>query len=508
MKFRTWMWIISTSLFATLAITLQLSAQNNPNHKLQQYKLTQVGTFGGPNSNSASGPAFGNENNFNYGGATVGLAATNTPDPFSPNCWYDCFVDHALRFENGNLTDLGALPGSGNSSASYGINDFGLIVGVSENGSIDPATGYPEYHAVVWRNGRIRDLGTFGGSVSQAFAVNEWGQVVGVAANTVPDQYASGLGPCTSWNCWPVTTQQRAFLWEGGRLQDLGTLGTGNDAVAYYVNQFGQVAGVSYTNTIPNPTTGVPTQDPFLWDRGNMIDLGSLGGVSGTTYGLNNLGQVVGRSNLAGDQTEHAFLWARGALTDLGTLGGSASNAFAISDSGAVAGTSYTTGDQTFHAFLWEHGNLTDLGTIAGDTASNSQAVNVTGTVVGLSCATTSCQTERAFVKEYGGPMLDLNALVNPPSDLYLLFAYAIADSGEILAYGQLPSGDIRIAVLTPSGHCDSTCEERIAESANRPLNPVQAAGSVPGRFTGIPGMGRNNLLGPQGLNPFAVQPK
>jgi probable HAF family extracellular repeat protein len=203
-------------LFAALAITIPVSAQYNPNHQPNHYHYTliQIGTFGGPTSDYATGPASTLEQYFNSLGETVGTAATAAADPFYPNCFFDCFVDHALKFQNGTLTDLGALPGNSgsNSSTGYGINASELVVGVSENGSIDPSTGYPEYHAVVWRGGVPTDLGTLGGSVSQAFAVNNSGQVVGVAANAVTDQYASGLGPCTTWNCWPVTTQQRAFL--------------------------------------------------------------------------------------------------------------------------------------------------------------------------------------------------------------------------------------------------------------------------------------------------------
>jgi len=460
--------VVAITLLATLSITFELFAQDNSHHKHHQYKIAQIGTFGGPDSDFLTGPAYSAENYFNRKGATVGDAQTDIADPFSPKCfWFStsCFGGFAFKFENGTLIDLGALPGSEN-SAAYGINDSGLTVGISENGLTDPATGYPEYDAVVWRHGLIEDLGTLGGSVSQAFAVNHLGQVVGVAANAVPDEYASGLGPCTTVNCWPVTTQQRAFLWQGRELQDLGTLG-GNDAVAYFVNDRGQVAGVSYTNTTANKTTGLPTQDPFLWERGRMVDLGSLGGTLGIVYWLNNRGQVAGQSNLAGDKLFHAFLWDRGILTDLGTLGGDLSIATSLSDAGDVVGVALTSGNQQAHGFLWHHGTITDLGTLQGHINSRAYSVNDEGVIVGESCGSTCDGTARAVIWDKGAPA-DLNALVEPPSNLHLQFAYAIADSGEILVWGTLPNGDIRIAELTPTGDCEEDCEERIAMNLSK----------------------------------------
>jgi probable HAF family extracellular repeat protein len=69
-----------------------------------------------------------------------------------------------VLWQNGVVTDLGALPGNNgeNSSWAIAINNFGLVVGFSENGAIDPVSGYPEVDAVVWKNGNISNLGTFG----------------------------------------------------------------------------------------------------------------------------------------------------------------------------------------------------------------------------------------------------------------------------------------------------------------------------------------------------------
>src|SRR5438093_10871474 len=306
--------ITLTTLLAVLASQDQLAAHNT------KYNMIDLGTFGGPASIIA--PSSGGPQNparaLTSRGVVVGQAETATPDPFSPDCFNPyCLAGHAFRWQDGVLTDLGTLEGvnSNLSSVANWINDRGWIAGASYSGGIDPVTGFPARHAVLWKNGEIIDLGTLGEDFSEANALNNRGQVVGLSLNGIPDPVSFFDQP----------TDSRAFLWQNGIMQDLGTLG-GLDAGAFAVNESGQVAGISTTNAMPNATPGIPTVHPFLWQRGRMLDLGTLGGtasgVDGPAILLNNRGQVAGTSTLAWDETYHPFVWERGVMTDVGTLGG------------------------------------------------------------------------------------------------------------------------------------------------------------------------------------------
>ena len=122
----------------------------------------------------------------------------------------DCLVAHAFQWHDGTKTDLGALPGNANSGFTV-ISANGLIAGVSEDPfTIDPMLGgIPEFHAVLWKNGKITELGALteeGGHSSTADAVNSRGQVVGGAFTENPDPF-SLLG---------TGFQTRAFLWQNG----------------------------------------------------------------------------------------------------------------------------------------------------------------------------------------------------------------------------------------------------------------------------------------------------
>ena len=444
MKRNMAMYITTLTLLAVLAV-VQLAAQDSADHKNSHhhYKLIDLGTFGGPIGAVNTEPT---ENDIiNITGTIVGGADTSIPTPV-PGCYNpvlnpDCYIFHAFAWRGDGLMDLGSLRG-GKFSFAEGINNLGQIAGVSENGQNDPVTGNPEFRAVIWQNWPNFDLGTLGGPSSFAGSINDQGQVMGVSLNDVPDPFSIvGLGSMTTM------TQTRGFLWEHGNMRDLGSIG-GPDTFPIFLNEEGDVAGVGYTSNIADPNTGFPHMDPFLWRNGKMQDLGNLGGTNDPmgpslfVAGLNNRGQVVGTMNLPGDQFFHAFLWDGEKLVDLnasgGGLGGIFSFAAGLNDSGEVVGAATLPGDQVQHAFLWRNGVMTDLGTPSGDACSQAENINSLGQVVGASQSAQDCSGRftHAFLWESALPSVDLNTLIPSNSPLELTVASLITDRGEIIGGG------------------------------------------------------------------------
>jgi len=464
--------IATITFFALLAIPVQSAAQefSAAPKKQPRYRLIDLGTLGGPNSAEFEFPFINNK------GVIVGAADTALPDPNAPDCYDpDCFIIHGFIWQHGVMNDLGALPGAYNSEAIWNNNN-GLTVGQSQNGLIDPLLGFPAGVAVLWkRSGQVINLGTFGGYESLAAAINDRGQIVGGSTNDVPDVFPF-------WPLGFMGAQTRAFFWEKGVMLDIGTLG-GPDAFALFVNQFGQVAGASYTSFNPNPVLNfcgqfsdqVPTMDPFLWTNGNMIDLGTLGGTCGVADALNNHGQVVGFSDLKEDIDLHPFLWPgqHGMMRDLGTLGGNFGEAKWLNDRGEVVGWS-TTPDVDQHAFFWKDGVMTDLGTVEGDTCSVAKVINEKGQVVGNS-GSGACDEVHGFLWQQGRPMIDLNTFVPPGSDLQITDAEFINDQGEITATGMLPNGNFHAVVLIPCGAAqrDDGCRDADEASTSLRTDPT-----------------------------------
>jgi probable HAF family extracellular repeat protein len=209
----------------------------------------------------------------------------------------------------------------------------------------------------------VQDLGTLGGTFSTAGSINNKGWVPGGA--TI-------LGD----------TALHAFLWRKGVMTDLGTLGGPNSIAAYPLNERGQVTGYSDTST-PDPNgedfCGFGTNLiclPFVWQKGVMSPLPTLGGNNGQANEINNRGQVVGfAENTTLDSTCPApelqakpIIWQHGEIQQLPTFPGDPDGgANAINDRGQAvgfSGTCYGGSTPGLHALLWQGGALTDLGNL------------------------------------------------------------------------------------------------------------------------------------------------
>ena len=132
---------------------------------------------------------------------------------------------------------------------------------------------------------------------------------------------------------------------------DLGALPGYGISVPACINNGGQVAGWA--------TDSTGYGHAFLYSGGAMQDLGTLGG-SSEALGINNSGQVVGLfvfTRGSNGTTDHAFLYSGGQMQDLGTLGGVLSVAYGINDSGQIAGDAPTTSGDP-HAILYSGGKI------------------------------------------------------------------------------------------------------------------------------------------------------
>ena len=122
MKSRTWMWNIAMCLFAALAITLQLSAQDNPDHQ------ATIITFDAPGAGTNGATGQGTlPIKINPSGAIVGFTRDAND------------VRHGfLRSRDGSFTIFDA-PGAGTSpfqgTRAYGLNPAGTIAGYYDDAS-------------------------------------------------------------------------------------------------------------------------------------------------------------------------------------------------------------------------------------------------------------------------------------------------------------------------------------------------------------------------------------
>jgi len=357
------------------------------------------------------------------------------------------------------VTDLGPLD-----------TPFSEAIAVTDNGLVTGAETLPDgtSHAAIWYNGRLVNIGQtgLGGPNSAGEGVNEKGQVSGLAELSTPDPNGEDFcGFGTHLICLP-------FLWWKGVMTSFPTLG-GVNGEAGQINSRGEVAG-NVENAVLDPTCvglGTPQkfeEKPVIWKNGEIYELPTyLGDPDGWTFGVNDKGQVVGASggcSTLNSQTgvyvlsRHALLWDRGEVTDLGNLGGSGAVgpgnvALGLNNRGQVIGVSDLQGDTTYHGFVWtKDGGIKGLGTLSGDVTSVALGINDEGAIVGASFDVGG--NPRAFLRQ-DGVMTDLNKLISADAPLYLLFAHGINSQGVIVGFGvDTGTGNVHAYLATP---CDNS---------------------------------------------------
>jgi probable HAF family extracellular repeat protein len=264
---------------------------------------------------------------------------------------------------------------------------LGLLACTSEETPTDPAAGArPEMAAA--KTYTAVDLGTLDiplgfPSFSLASDINDAGQVVGVS--TAPQIMPTPRGQSLA---------SHAFLWQRGVMTDLGTLG-GYFSEALGINPAGEVVGWSFILREGSANA----QHAFLWNNGIMTDLGTLGGRESRAWDINPAGRVVGSSQIAeGVSAPNVFLWEKGVMTDLGFEPYTSEHPVGINPAGRVVA----------NGKLWTNGVVTELGSLGG-CCTSAHAINSAGQVVGLSYLPGS-NDYHAFLWEKG-VMTDLGTL-------------------------------------------------------------------------------------------------
>ena len=351
------------------------------------------------------------------------------------------------------VTDLGTLPGGNFAQATF-ITNNGLIGGLS-----NVADG--SQHAFLYSRGSLTDISTpgLGGTNAGAFGGNEMEVVMGIAENSTFDPNQENF--CDYWTgleCIPV-------FWRSGVMNPLPLLGGNNGTLGNRVSNSGLIPGAAETSTRdPQCPTGIAVNGtgpqvldykPVLWNTSGGIRQLRLppGDTVGVAYWANDAGQAVGTTGTCDNTVvppfaigPHAVIWnADGSVHDLGNLGGTANPnalgagnvAFAINNKSQVTGVSALPGSTTIHAFLWTAGVMQDLGTYPGDNMSGGLAMNNTGDVVGASISGPDplSGSPRAVIW-HNGQVADLNALVPADTPFYMLTAFGISDSGQIIGFG------------------------------------------------------------------------
>jgi probable HAF family extracellular repeat protein len=273
------------------------------------------------------------------------------------------------------------------------------------------------------------ELGTFGGKNSSINwnGINDPGEAVGMSETSVSDPNGEDVcGFGTHLICSP-------FLWQNGTMYALPTVG-GINGQASAINNSGQVAGYAESGiadpTCPQGTENFMVDLPVMWDKGIAMPLPTINGdPDGVAFGINNRGQAVGYSGTC-TAANYAVVWENGTATQLPDLGDPGAIAFAINSHNQVVGQAVNS-DGTPLAALWQNNTVKALGgLLPGDVSSFATSINDRGQAVGSSFDSKG-NWSRGLLWQ-NGMMIDLNTVFPASSNLYVVSASNINESGQI----------------------------------------------------------------------------